>query len=100
MPYLLVKQRITSFEGWYAAFKADAKAQKNAGLHDLVILRDMNDSNLIICIFKIDSLEKAKEFAGSPKSGELSEISGAVGPPEILFLEKVKFYNQELSVKA
>jgi len=89
MPYLLVKQKITDFERWYAIFKSDARAQKEAGLHDLVILKDMTDPKLIVCIFKIDSIEKAKTFTDSPGSGKSAELSGVIGTPEILFLEKV-----------
>ena len=89
MPYLVVKQKITNFERWYAAFKSDAKAQKEAGLQDLVILKDMTDPNLIVCMFKIDNLEKAKAFTCSPNSGEFAELAGVIGKPDILFLEKV-----------
>ena len=88
MPYLLVKQKVKDFESWYAVFKADAKAQKEAGLHDLVILKDMTDPNLIVCIFKIDSLEKAKAFTNPINSGKSAELSGVIGKPEILFLDK------------
>lgn len=88
MPYLLVKNKVTDYERWYAVFKSDAKAQKEAELHDLVILREMTDPNLIVCIFKIDNLEKAKAFANSLNSGKLAELSGVIGIPEVLFLDK------------
>jgi len=88
MPYLLVKQKIADFERWYAVFKSDARAQKEAGLHDLVILKDMTDPKLIVCIFKIDNVEKAKTFTESPGFVRSAELSGVIDPLEILFLEK------------
>ena len=89
MPYLLIKHKVTSYERWYAAFKSDAKAQKSAGLQDIVILKDMVDPSLIVSIYKFNDFEKAKEFTKSPDAGELTEISGILCTPEIFFLEKM-----------
>jgi hypothetical protein len=88
MPYLLVKQKIVDFNRWYAVFKSDARAQKEAGLHDLVILKEIYDPNSIVCLFKIDDLDKAKAFTTSPNSVKSADLSGIIGIPEILFLEK------------
>ncbi|MGA7723599.1 MAG: hypothetical protein WCA84_20705 [Ignavibacteriaceae bacterium] len=88
MPYLLVKQKIIDFERWYAVFKSEAKAQKESGLHDIIIFREIIDENLIVCLFKIDNLEKAKAFTDSQKNRGILELSGTTGEPEILFLDK------------
>ncbi|MGD1005928.1 MAG: hypothetical protein ABR980_01695 [Ignavibacteriaceae bacterium] len=42
----------------------------------------------IVCLFKIDDLDKAKAFTNSPNSQKSAELSGIIGIPEILFLDK------------
>ena len=89
MPYLLVKQKIVNFDRWYAVFKSEARALNEAGIHDLVILKETSDPNLIVCLFKFDDLDKAKAYTNSLSSQKTVDLSGIIGNPEILFLEKV-----------
>ncbi len=62
MPYLLVKQYVEDFEKWYNVFKSHDDVQKEAGLKDLQLLRDNSDANTIVCIIKVNDIEKAKSL--------------------------------------
>ena len=76
MPYLLVKQRVEDYDKWYAVFASHAEAQREAGLTDLQLLRDIADPNVVVCLFKVEDLEKAKAFTESPDVDEAQAESG------------------------
>lgn len=89
MPYLLVKQKVEDFEKWYNVFKSHEDAQKEAGLKDLQLLRDISDANTIVCIFKVDDIKKAKSFTDTPEASDAQNEAGMIGKPEILLLDEI-----------
>jgi len=89
MHYLFVKHKVTDFAKWKSVFDADAEAQCKAGLHLLHVLRDTADANLIVLLFRVDDLNKAKAFTQNPDASDHGEKSGVIGVPEILWLSEV-----------
>jgi len=89
MPYLLVKQKVKNFDNWYAVFKSEAKAQKEAGLHDLILMHDIYDPNIILCLFKADDLERARAYTNSPNYAKSLKLLEETNMPEVIFLDKV-----------
>ena len=89
MPYLFVKQKVADFEKWYNVFKSHDDAQKDAGLKDLQLLRDNSDANTIVCIIKVDDIEKAKSFTEVPQVSDAQDKVGIIDKPEILILEDI-----------
>ncbi len=62
MPYLYVPQRVADSDRWYTVFKSHAEAQREAGLTNLHLLRDAADANLIVCMFEVEDIVKARTF--------------------------------------
>ncbi|UCC39764.1 MAG: hypothetical protein JSV96_18635 [Candidatus Aminicenantes bacterium] len=89
MLYLLVRHRVADFDKWYSVFKSHAEAQREAGLKDLQLLRDAADPNIIVCLFKVDDVQKARAFTGSREAGDAQRESGIIGEPEILLLDEI-----------
>lgn len=89
MPYLMVRQRVEDFEKWHSVFKSHDEAQKKAGLKDFQLLRDNEDPNIVVCFFKVDDLDKAKDFTGSPYAGEAKKKSGVIDEPDVLWLKEI-----------
>lgn len=89
MPYLLVRHKVADFKKWHTVFESHAEAQREAGLKDLQLLRDAEDPNIVVCLFRVDDLEKARAFTESSDSNEAQEKSGVIGVPEILLLNEV-----------
>lgn len=89
MPYLLVRQKVEDYNKWYKVFKSHEEAQINAGLKDLQLLQDASDPNTIVCIFRIDDLEKARAFTQAPQAIEAQTQSGVIGKPEVLLLNEI-----------
>jgi len=89
MPYLLVRHRVADFDRWYKVFKSHAEAQREAGFSDFQLLRDAKDPNIIVCLFKVDDMDKARAFTQSGDSQRAQKNSGVIGPPEILLLKEI-----------
>ena len=89
MQYLLVKHRVKDFDRWYSVFRSHEEAQREAGLKDLQLFRDVADPNVVVVLFRVDDLDKVKAFTESPESYEAKEESGVIGEPEALWLNKI-----------
>ena len=52
MPYLFVRQKVEDFDRWHDVFRSHGEAQKEAGLKDLQLLRDVSDPDTVVCLFR------------------------------------------------
>jgi hypothetical protein len=86
MIYMLCKHRVRDFEQWHRIFASHAEAQEKSGLHLLYLLRDTNDQNHIVYLFKVDNMNTAKAFTEAPEASAAAEESGVIGTPEIILL--------------
>ena len=87
MKYMLCKHKVEDFEKWYSVFRTHAKAQRDAGLEILHILREAFDPDLVVMWFRVEDVEKAIAFTETPDAYQAAEDSGVIGVPEMLFLE-------------
>jgi hypothetical protein len=69
-------------------FDANADGAKAAGLHLLHLLRDTSDPNLVVLIFKVDDIKRAKAFTETPDASKSKNDSGVIGVPEMMFLSE------------
>lgn len=88
MFYLLCKHEVGDYTKWRRVFDSHAEAQRESGLHLLHVLRDIADPNLVVLLFRVDDVRKAKAFTEAPSANEAAESSGVIGVPEILFLRE------------
>lgn len=88
MLYLFVRHKVADFDRWYSVFESHDEAQKEAGLHLLHLLRDTDDRNLVILLFRVDDLEKARAFLEAPSASEAAQNSGVIDVPEFSFLRE------------
>ncbi len=86
MYYLMCKHRVTDYAKWRQVFDSHAEAQRESGLHLLHVLRDTADPNLLVLLFKVDDVVKARAFTQVPSASESAETSGVIGVPEISIL--------------
>lgn len=83
---MLCKHRVQDFAKWHRVFSSHAEAQRKAGLDLLYLLRDTNDPNHIVYLFRVHNLETAKAFTEAPEASKAAEESGVIGMPEIILL--------------
>jgi hypothetical protein len=88
MHYLLCKHKVADYARWRRVFDSHAEAQRQAGLYVLHVLRDTADLNLVVMLFRVDDLDKAKAFTQAPSASQAAKTSGVIGTPEILFLSE------------
>ena len=89
MPYLIVKHKVKDFNQWLAVFESHAEAQKEAGFGEPQILRDYKDPNMVVCLFKVQDIMKARAFTQAPNVADVIEQAGVIGTPEGLWLEEL-----------
>ena len=89
MPFLIFRQKVEDYEKWLSHFLSQSEIYKEAGLYDRQLLLDVNDPDIVVCIFKVKDIEKAKEFTKNRPAEESKAESGIIDKQEILFLNEV-----------
>lgn len=86
-PVLLVWHKVANFAKFLPAYESHDSARLAAGLHNLVLGRDISDTNMVLVALRMDDLEKARAFSSSAYLGAAMKNAGVTGPPAISFLD-------------
>ena len=89
MAHMIIRHKVKDFDGWKPEFDDHRPAREAAGLRDLYLWRNADDSNEIILLVEASTLEKAREFAASSDLGDKMRSAGVIGAPDIVFLSEV-----------
>jgi hypothetical protein len=82
---LVVKHKVANFEKWKASYEAHDSMRLANGLHNYVIGRGVEDSNMVMVAVKADDMAKAKAFAKDPDLKRAMQKGGVIGTPIIEF---------------
>lgn len=82
---VIIKHKVANFAKWRTAFEANDSTQQSFGLHNYVLARGTNDSNMIMVVAKFDDIARAKEFSQSADLKTKMKSAGVIGIPEISF---------------
>lgn len=66
--------------------RTPARFQVSPGLKEEHLLRNTDDPNEVVLLFKAKDIQKAKEFASSADLREVMQSAGVVDKPDIYFL--------------
>ena len=91
MSYLLCRNRVADFARWKAVFASHQEAHRNAGLRLLKLWRSPDEPGNVFFLFEVDSVEKAREFIGTPEAANAGEVAGVLDG-EYHFLEDIGGY--------
>jgi len=80
---LVVTHKVSNFEKWLAAYESNDSMKLASGIHNYVVGRGFQDSNMVFVVTKVDDIEKAKAFAKSADLKQAMKKSGVIGTPEI-----------------
>jgi hypothetical protein len=86
MAHLLIRHRVQDFGKWKPLYDAHRQARIAAGLKDLNLWRNVDDTSEIFLLFEAADVAKAKAFADSPDLKEKMTAAGVIGLPTIVFL--------------
>lgn len=79
----VITHKVADYPKWLAAYEAHDSARVAHGLHNFVICRGLEDSNVVMVVTKVDDTAKAKEFAKDPGLKAAMKKGGVIGTPTI-----------------
>jgi hypothetical protein len=77
----VVKHKVADFTKWLAAYEGHDSARLASGLHNYVIGRGLEDSNMVTVVLRVDDTTKAKAFAKDPGLKAAMQKGGVLGAP-------------------
>jgi hypothetical protein len=77
---LAVTAKISNYAKWKVAYEAHDSVRKAYGIHNYVIGRGVEDSNMILVATKADDIDKAKAFLKDPSLKASMQKSGVINP--------------------
>jgi hypothetical protein len=88
MAYVLIEHRVGDFETFRQVFLDDAERRARLGSRGGVVYRIADDPGNVIVILEWDTLEQAREFAGSLELEQALEWAGSdVSTPRVTVLD-------------
>jgi len=88
MAYMLCRLKVEDYSKWESAFAKAIGVRQAAGSKGGYIFRNADDPNEVLILLECEDLGKFRQFMRSPELRERMQESGAVGPPEVFFLEE------------
>ena len=82
---VLIWQKVANFSKWKPVYDGHDSARLASGLHNFVIGRGVDDSNMVLVALKADDITKAKAFAKDPGLKAAMQKGGVIGMPTIMF---------------
>lgn len=89
MAHMLVIHEVADFDKWKVVFDEVKPMRDEAGEKSCAIYRDASNPNKITALFEWDSVDNAREYAGSARLKTAMQEAGVTGPPQISFLNGV-----------
>jgi hypothetical protein len=86
---IVVTHRVADFSKWKASYDSHDSMRLASGVHNYVIGRSIEDSNMLLVATKVDDIAKAKAFAKDPSLKQAMKKGGVVGTPSIELIQLV-----------
>ena len=80
---LIVWHKVADFAKWKTSYDAHDSVRLAYGIHNYVIGRSVDDSNMVLVATKADDVAKAKAFGKDPSLKAAMQKGGVVGAPSI-----------------
>jgi len=83
---VVVVHKVNNFTKWKASYDAHDSMRLANGMHNYVIGRGVEDSNIVLVVVKADDMAKAKAFAKDPSLKAAMQKGGVTGTPSFAFV--------------
>jgi hypothetical protein len=83
--YISISHEIADYTSWKTGFDEHIITRQNAGIKDIFVKRNINNTNSITFFAEVTSLEKANAFLTSPDLKEAMTKAGVTSEPEVVF---------------
>jgi heme-degrading monooxygenase HmoA len=89
MAYVLIEHRVDDFETFRQVYQDDAERRQRLGSQGGVVLRVADDPSNVIVMLQWDTVEHARDFAGSLELEQAMEWSTSnVATPRVTVLDE------------
>jgi hypothetical protein len=78
---VVITHKVADFTKWFAAYERHDSARLANGMHNYVIGRGLEDSNMVTVVLRVDDTTKAKAFAKDPGLKAAMQKGGVLGAP-------------------
>jgi hypothetical protein len=85
---MTIKHEVANYAKWKSAYDAHDSGRLSYGVHNYVICRGVDDSNMVMVAMRMDDVNKAKEMGSSKALMERMKKAGA-SKPSIDYTETV-----------
>lgn len=82
----IIMHKVADFAKWMPVYEAHDSARLANGLHNYVIGRGVQDTNMVMVVLKADDVAKAKIFSKDPGLKQAMQKGGVKGAPSISFV--------------
>ena len=87
---LMVSHKVKDFDTWLNVYDSEGTSKRmEEGLIDRGMARSVDDPNMVILVFAISDMEKAKAAMNSPEKKKLMMQAGVEGAPELFYYKLV-----------
>jgi hypothetical protein len=86
MTHVLARHKVENFEKWKAVYDSDSEARRQAGLHEVFVLRNVSEPLEVFVLAKVDDLAKAHAYSDTPGLMEKMIAAGVTDRPDIVYL--------------
>lgn len=87
---MMVKHPVKNFDKWLPVYNGHDSVRKQYGISELTVGRGLDNANIVYIAFKVDDVQKAKEFSALPNLKETMQKAGVSGPPTFSYINVVR----------
>jgi hypothetical protein len=86
---LIIQHKVANFTNWKTLYDAHDSVRLSHGLHNYVLGRGINDSNMIVIFLKMEDTLRAKALVNSTDLKNRMLKAGVLGVPSFMYLEVI-----------
>jgi quinol monooxygenase YgiN len=90
--FLTISHEVKDYDTWKAVYDNHSAQRKEAGIVELFVKKDVNNSNSITIFSEVTNLENAKAFMSSTSLKEAMKDAGVTSVPSLAFSESALDY--------
>ncbi len=84
---LVIKHKVANYAKWKVLYDGHDSVRLSYGLHNYVVSRGLDDSNMVMIALHMDDVAKAKAFVALPDLKETMKKGGVLGAPSISYID-------------
>jgi hypothetical protein len=84
---VVIRHKVANYAKWFPAYEGHDSVRRAYGIHNYILGRDLDDSNMVTVSLIMDDSAKAKEFAALPNLKETMKKGGVMGAPTMQYLD-------------